>query len=114
VYLHASHTETFGNVVTEAMASGLAVGAFDYAAAREFIVNGQQGLTCPPGDEAAFIAQAERIARSPVLRHALSTAARARAERLSWDAVVDGFVADLTDAINESPAPSPAAGAPPH
>ena len=114
VYLHASHTETFGNVVTEAMASGLAVGAFDYAAAREFIVNGQQGLTCPPGDEAAFIAQAERIARSATLRHALSPAARARAELLSWDAVVDGFIADLTAAISESPAPSPDAGEPPH
>jgi hypothetical protein len=31
----------------------------------------------------------------------LSTAARARAELLSWDAVVDDFVADLTAAIEK-------------
>ena len=44
IYVHASLTETFGNVVTEALASGLAVAGFDYAAARLFIRDGENGL----------------------------------------------------------------------
>ena len=47
IYLHASVTETFGNVITEALASGLAFGAFDYAAAHEFVRHGENGLVAP-------------------------------------------------------------------
>jgi glycosyltransferase involved in cell wall biosynthesis len=98
IYLHASHTETFGNVVTEALASGLAVGAFDYAAAREFVVPGRDGLTCAVGDEAAFLDQAARLAADAPLRARLAAGARARALALSWDAVVEGFARDLAEA----------------
>ncbi|MGB5064300.1 MAG: glycosyltransferase family 1 protein, partial [Candidatus Competibacter sp.] len=41
LFLFPSLTETFGNVTLEAMASGLAVVAFDYAAARRHIVHDQ-------------------------------------------------------------------------
>ncbi|MBW8758784.1 MAG: glycosyltransferase family 1 protein [Burkholderiales bacterium] len=40
LFLFPSITETFGNVTTEAMASGLAVVAFDYAAAQRVIRDG--------------------------------------------------------------------------
>ena len=42
-----SLTETFGNVTLEAMASGLAVIAYDYAAARELIAHRENGLLAP-------------------------------------------------------------------
>ncbi len=101
LYLHASYTETFGNVVTEALASGLAVSAFDYAAAHEFIRHEHNGLVARPADEAAFIGHAVRLAQQPALRTRLAAAAHATAAGLSWDAVVDGFARDLTDAVNE-------------
>lgn len=101
LYLHASHTETFGNVVTEALASGLAVGAFDYAAAHEFIRHEQNGLVARPGDEAAFLAHALRLAGDAALRARLARAARATTARLSWDAVIDGFARDLAEAIDD-------------
>src|SRR5262249_42890969 len=41
IFLFPSETETFGNVTLEAMSSGLAVIAYDYAAARRHIVDGQ-------------------------------------------------------------------------
>jgi glycosyltransferase involved in cell wall biosynthesis len=102
LYLHASYTETFGNVVTEALASGLPVGAFDYAAAHEFIRHDQNGLAAQVGDEAAFIAHAVRLATDENLRARLAVAARATAARLSWDAVIDGFARDLTEALTEA------------
>ncbi len=105
LYLHASYTETFGNVVTEALASGLAVSAFDYAAAHEFIRHEQNGLVARPGDEGSFIAHAVRLAHDAALRARLARAARATTARLSWDSVVDGFARDLAEAIDEHRAP---------
>ncbi len=99
MYLHASVTETFGNVITEALASGLAVGAFNYAAAREFIRHDENGLVAPVRDEAAFLANAVRLAGDPALRTRLSAAGRATAEKLSWDAVIDRFAADIAEVV---------------
>ena len=74
IYLHASTTETFGNVVTEALGSGLAVSAFDYAAAHEFIRHEENGLLAPVNNEAAFITNAVRLATEPALRTRLAAA----------------------------------------
>ncbi len=101
IYLHTSVTETFGNVVTEALGSGLAVSAFDYAAAHEFIRHEENGLTAPVGDEAAFLAHAVRLARDPALRARLASQAIHTARTLSWDAIIDRFLADLQDAARE-------------
>jgi glycosyltransferase involved in cell wall biosynthesis len=102
VYLHASVTETFGNVITEAMASGLAVSAFDYAAAHEFIRHGENGLVAAVGRENEFLANATLLGREAGLRQTLATAGRATAARLSWDRVIVGFERDLLEVIAES------------
>jgi glycosyltransferase involved in cell wall biosynthesis len=47
VFLFPSETETFGNVTLEAMASGLGVVAYDYAAARMHITHGATGVLAP-------------------------------------------------------------------
>ena len=99
LYLHASNTETFGNVITEAMASGLPVSAFDYAAAHEFIRHEENGLVAPLDQESAFFDNAVRLITQPELRRKLSAAGRATAEKLSWDTVIDRFAADLTETI---------------
>ena len=48
-------SETWGNVTLEAMASGLGIVAYDYAAAREVLRHGENALLAPFGDAAAFI-----------------------------------------------------------
>jgi glycosyltransferase involved in cell wall biosynthesis len=98
IYLHASTTETFGNVITEALGSGLAVSSFDYAAAHEFIRHGETGLLAPVGDEPAFIANAVRLVDEPGLRQSLSAAAPVTVRDRSWDSVVAQFAADLAEA----------------
>lgn len=101
IYLHTSTTETFGNVVTEALGSGLAIAAFDYAAAHEFIRSGENGLLAPVGDEATFLANATRLARDTALRTRFAAAGPAIARGLSWDAIIDRFAADLQEAADE-------------
>ena len=91
VFLFPSLTETWGNVTIEAMASGLAVVAYDCAAAEEVIRHGETGLKAPPEDEAAFIAQAVSLVPETALQRRLGAAAAARAAQLSWDAIVDSL-----------------------
>ena len=104
-FLFPSLTETWGNVTIEAMASGLAVVAYDCAAAEEVIRHGENGLTAPPEDEAAFIARAVSLATDPALRRRLGPAAAARAAQLSWDAIVDSFEHVLLRLALPQPAP---------
>jgi glycosyltransferase involved in cell wall biosynthesis len=91
VFLFPSLTETWGNVTVEAMASGLAVIAYDCAAAKEVIRHGENGLTASPDDEADFINQAVSLAPNRALQQRLGRAAAARAAQLSWDAIIDSF-----------------------
>lgn len=105
IYIHASLSETFGNVLTEAMASGLAVAGFDYAAARQFIRHEQNGLTVPCDQPAALITAAERLAIDLPLRQRLRTSARAALEHQSWDNVIGRFEADLA-AVAAQPRPA--------
>ncbi len=91
VFLFASMTETFGNVVPEAMASGLAVLAYDHAAAGELVQHGQNGLIAPMGNRYAFMLMAAQLAtqRDTVLR--LGHQARATAMSLDWQHIVTGI-----------------------
>jgi glycosyltransferase involved in cell wall biosynthesis len=97
VFLFPSMSETWGNVTLEAMASGLGIVAYDYAAAREVMRHGVNGLLAPFGDAAAFVAHAETLARDPALALGLGRAARKSAESLTWDRVVEDFEAVLVD-----------------
>ncbi|MGL1833234.1 glycosyltransferase family 4 protein [Rhodocyclaceae bacterium SMB388] len=97
MFLFPSLTETFGNVTLEAMASGLSVLAYDYAAAAQHIRAGANGVTVAAGDEDAFVAQALHVACSRSLRSELGERARLCALECDWDAVNDTFAAALWD-----------------
>lgn len=100
IFLFPSLTETFGNVTQEAMASGLAVVAFRSAAAAEMIVDGVNGRTVAPGDDAAFIVAAEATADTlAVDGMILRLRARQRVMACGWEGVSRRFEAVLRDAI---------------
>jgi len=91
VFLFPSLTETFGNVTIEAMASGLAVVAYDYAAAEELIDHNENGVLAAYDDEEAFIAQSVRLAADPALAQHMAQAARHTAQQMKWDNIHDRF-----------------------
>jgi glycosyltransferase involved in cell wall biosynthesis len=101
LFLFPSLTETFGNVTTEAMASGLPLVAFDYAAAAQVIADGEQGVRVPCGDAQAFVEAAVSLALDAGRRLRLGRAARERALQLDWSAIVRRFETVLAASIAE-------------
>ncbi|MXO64188.1 glycosyltransferase [Altererythrobacter endophyticus] len=83
--LAPSSTETFGQVMLEAMASGLPVVSADVPSARGLIVNGKTGLLCGADAIEQFSAAIEDLASDPARRAALGTAARSASAAYSWN-----------------------------
>jgi len=99
LFLFPSMTETFGNVVVEALASGLPTVAFRHGGAGEHMRDAFNGFAVPFGDEAAFIRAACALASDASLRSSIATQARATAEALSWERVLEGFERALEAAV---------------
>ena len=108
VFLFPSTTETFGNVVPEAMASGLAVVAYDHAAAGQLIRHGENGLLARYDDTPEFCRVARRIAGDAQQVRELGLQARRTASGLDWGRIVSAIETEYSNAIGGGPA---AAGA---
>lgn len=102
LFLFGSLTETYGNVVAEALASGLATVAYRSAAAAELIQDGFSGRTAPPGDAYAFSAAALGLALDAGLRRAVGQRARLDVEARGWPAVVERFESVLRQAARKA------------
>jgi glycosyltransferase involved in cell wall biosynthesis len=102
LFAFPSLTETFGNVTTEALASGLPIVAFDHAAAGLLIRSGDNGLLAPFGDTPAFVARAVELAADAGRRRAIAQRALATAQALDWDSVLARFEANLFEACATS------------
>ncbi|MFD3301637.1 glycosyltransferase family 4 protein [Pseudomonas alcaligenes] len=98
LFLFPSLSETFGNVVLEALASGLAVVAFDQAAAAQHIRHGHNGALATPGDEAAFIESARWLLEDPESLRRVRLNARQHAGKQGWPAIVERFESLLHEA----------------
>lgn len=98
MFLFPSLTETFGNVTTEALASGLPVVAFDYAAAAELVQPAHNGFLAPLNEERAFIdlalALAQRSDRDATRLNCAESVAH-----LAWETVVTSLVDKLDATI---------------
>ena len=96
LFVFPSHSETFGNVTLEALASGVPTVAFDYGAAHEYLRDGVHGaaIACtdaPSRDDAGFIAAVARIGSDDELRGAMRTACRDAVAALRPEQVAEDF-----------------------
>lgn len=95
LFLFPSLTETFGNVTLEALASGLAVLAYDYGAAAQHATDGKDARLVHYGDEEGYIEAALELAAAPTVLARLRTAAPHAAAPLAWPRVLSAFEAHL-------------------
>jgi glycosyltransferase involved in cell wall biosynthesis len=102
LFLFPSKTETFGNVTTEALASGLCVVAYDYAAAADIIKNNLNGVTVKLDNESAFIAEATELAMNPKKLAEVRANAFESIANLDWDKIHESFETILRDVITST------------
>ncbi|MBB2495763.1 glycosyltransferase family 4 protein [Aquipseudomonas ullengensis] len=100
LFLFPSLSETFGNVVLEALAAGLAVVAFDQAAAAQHIRHGHNGALAMPGDDQAFIDAAQWLLGDRECLRRVRLNARQHAGKQGWEAIVEQFENLLQSARN--------------
>jgi glycosyltransferase involved in cell wall biosynthesis len=99
LFLFPSLSETYGNVVAEAMGSGLSVVAFRSAAAAELIDSGHSGLLADPGDDAGFVAAGVRLAIDRIGRERMAGSARQTIVPHDWESVVISFENVIRDVV---------------
>lgn len=89
LFVFPSASETFGNVVLEAMASGLPVVAAGHGGPVDHVKHGANGFLSDPEDPADFAALAWRCVTDETLRTQMAGAARAYAETQTWEMILD-------------------------
>src|SRR5262245_27144409 len=109
IFLFPSTTETYGNVTMEALASGLAVIAYDYAAAHKHIRHGVNGLLAKFDDADAFVQLAVGLAGDRERITRLGAAARKVTEKLDWSWIVGEFESAMFELVANGYEHEPAA-----
>jgi glycosyltransferase involved in cell wall biosynthesis len=93
-FVFPSSTETFGNVVLEAMASGLPVITVNSGGVIDNVFDGQNGLLCEARDAVSLAAGITKLADDSRLREILASNAQAHAATKSWSSIFDQLVRD--------------------
>jgi glycosyltransferase involved in cell wall biosynthesis len=101
LFVFPSRTDTFGNVLLEAMASGLPIVAADVPSTRELLRNGEGGVLVP-ADSGMMADGLVTLARDTKRRAELSARGRATAAQHSWGAVFDALLSDYAAVVRSA------------
>lgn len=80
IFAHSALFETFGNVILEAMISGVPIVATEVDGPRSIITNEQEGLLVPPADTAALAKALIHLVQNPDVRHKMGDAGKETAK----------------------------------
>lgn len=98
VFTFTGACETFGQVVQEAMASGLPLVVINQGGVTDMVIEGVTGFTCEPNSE-AFASAVRHLRDHPELRRAIARSARQMAEKRPWSAIMSQLEDHYSEAL---------------
>jgi glycosyltransferase involved in cell wall biosynthesis len=98
VFLFASRTDTFGQVLLEAQASGVPVVAVAEGGPCALVDDGVTGLL-RPAEATALAGAVLQLAASPLLRRRLAAAALTGVRERTWERALDRLAAGYREAL---------------
>lgn len=99
LFLFPSKTETFGNVVTEALSSAVPVIAFDHAAAAQLVRTNVNGWRVPLENDKAFVDATIQAAMDHERLTRWGQEARKSVLSLDWNSIVAQFEGELREVL---------------
>ncbi len=100
IFAFPSKTETFGQVVLEAMASGLPVLGFDSPGVRDLVKHSETGLLAEEDNNIQFENFLKELIENIDLRKSYGSAGTIEAEKRSWDNVLNELIANYQKVID--------------
>jgi len=105
VFLFPSISESYGNVVVEAMASGLPCVIADGGGSRNFIQQGENGFLCPPNQADDYLDKITKILQDDNLRQQFVAEGLSYSKTLSWGALASTYFEDLCSMASKAENP---------
>lgn len=96
LFIFPSISETFGNVVTEALACGCPCIVANGGGTKEHIIPGYNGYIVAPNDAAAYAERIDYIVGHPELHQSMKIQSTKYTEDLDWDTLVDRYMAQVS------------------
>lgn len=105
--LFPSGTETFGNVILEALASGIPAVVSNQGGCRELVAHSQAGLVAPFGKAKAFYRACQTLLENPACYRICRQKGIDYTRDLSWDRIVNQLASHYKRLIPEQPVKRP-------
>jgi len=99
LFVFPSYTETFGNVVLEAMACGTPAVVANEGGVKEFVIDNVNGKICEKQNAESFHQAISALLADEKLRLGMGREARSYASTQSWDNIFDGLISDYCEVI---------------
>ena len=103
LFAFPSDTGTFGNVVLEALASGVPAVVADRGGVRETVKPGRTGIRVPPLDSMALADACVELLTNDMARRKLAGGARTEALGRRWDDILDGVLEGYRSLLPQYP-----------
>ncbi|MCF0041511.1 glycosyltransferase family 4 protein [Dyadobacter fanqingshengii] len=95
VFIFPSISETFGNVVLEAMASGLVPIIADGGGSKDIVVNGVNGFKCEPDNANEYADKIRILLQDETLRKEMAANAVSHSKAFDWEQLAKVYFDDL-------------------